>query len=142
MTYQLLAKRVIQIALTLLLVLFAWTSYHQFMSTLSMDSMAGHQVSPVSCLTFCFIATKVDVSELTQSVYYSFVETATALLTLLTISVVAYLFLYYVRQHPPISNAQVQRLEWYYHQQRWKVKLFALWSRLYQQGIIAPQVYS
>jgi hypothetical protein len=125
-----------------MMALFAWISYHQFMSTMSMDEMAGHQASPASCLTFCFIATKVDMSQLALSVYYSFSDTLGALLALLAISVVVYLALYYLGYNQSIINPLLHRLKRYYHQLRWKFKLFSLWSTLYQQGIIAPQIYS
>lgn len=135
MTYQSFSKRIIQIALTLMLVLFAWISYHQFMSTMSMDSMPD-------CLTFCFIANNVDMSQLAQSTYYSFIDITSALLALLAVGLLAYLVLYYLRYNRPVINSLLQRLKWYYHQQSWRFKLFSLWSNLYQQGIIAPQVYS
>ncbi|MBI2415758.1 MAG: hypothetical protein HYV33_03800 [Candidatus Kerfeldbacteria bacterium] len=131
MTYQLFSKRAIQIIVILMLVLFAWVAYHQLMSTMSMDSG--------DCITFCFIATKIDINHLTQSLYYSFVDT---IKTLLAMSALAYIALYYARYHWSIIHPLVQRLKRYYHQQRWKFKLFPLWSSLYQQGIIAPQIYS
>jgi len=142
MTYQLFAKRAIQAILTLMLVLFAWISYHQFMGAMSMDSMTDHQASPASCLTLCFIATKVDITELAQSMYYSFVDANSALLALLAISLLTYLAFYYLRYHQSTISPLLQRLRGYYYQQRWKFKLFSLWSRLYQQGIIAPRIYS
>ena len=89
MTYQSIAKHAIQISLTLMLVLFAWISYHQFMGMASMDSM--------SCETYCFIATNLDMSQLAQSIYYSFTSTMSVLLAVLAMSTLAYLAMYYLR---------------------------------------------
>lgn len=141
-TYQTLAKRVIQISLTLMLVLFAWVSYHQLMSTMSMDSMADHQASPLNCLTLCFIATKVDVNQLTQSIYFTFTDSTSAFLTLLVISALSYLALYYLRYNKTAISPPLLKLRLYYYLQRWKFKILSLWLQLYQQGVIAPQIYS
>lgn len=134
MTYQSLAKLIMQITLTLMVVVFAWVSYHQFMGMESMDSM--------SCETYCFIATKVDMNELVQSIYYSFTNTISAGLALLAITALAYLALHYLRDYTLSINPLLQRFRRYYYSQRWKIKLFSLWSTLYHQGIVAPQVYS
>lgn len=86
-TYQIIAKRVIQITMSFILALLAVIAYHQLMSTMSMDSMADHQVSPVSCSTLCFIAVKIDVIELVQMLYYSFIHSSGAVLLALIISI-------------------------------------------------------
>ncbi|EKD76021.1 MAG: hypothetical protein ACD_43C00250G0003 [uncultured bacterium] len=145
MTYQTLAKSFIQTALMLMLVLLAWASYHQMMSTMStmpMDAMADHQASPVSCLAFCFTASKIDISEIMQSVFYSFTRSLSALQILLLISVVTFIVLSRQRIDQLIISSFARGLRSYYRQQRWKFKLFSLWTSLFQQGIIAPQIYS
>lgn len=140
--YKTIAKHVIQITLTLMLVFFAWISYHQLMSTMSMDSMADHTASPLSCLTLCIIAAEVDTSMLTQSLYFTFADSTVSFFNLLALSVLAYLAVYYLRYSQSILDVRLQRSKQYYYLQRWKFKLFSLWSRLYQHGVIAPQIYS
>lgn len=142
MTYQSFAKHIIQLTLVLIVILFAWTSYHQFMSVMPMESMADHQVAPLDCLTLCFTAAKVDISELMQSTYYSFKDATTVLLTLLAVSALAYLVLYYLRYSQPNIDRPIQRLLQYDQRQHPKYKLFSLWPMLYRQGIIASQLYS
>lgn len=142
MNYQALAKRTIQATLTIMLVFFAWVSYHQMMGGVSMETMADHQVSPIRCLTLCFIAAKVDMNEVVQSVYYSFTSSVGTIVVALALSAVGYLAWYYVRYRQFNRNRIMQRFRWYYRQQRSRYKLFFLWQTLYQQGIIAPQVYS
>lgn len=142
MTYQSFAQRAIHFTLALMLVMFVWIGYHQFMSTMSMESMAGHETSPMSCVTFCFVTSKVDINHLIQSIYYSFEYNPSAFLTLLIISALSYVGLYHLSLARLSTNTLLRRQQRYYYQQRWKFKLFSLWSRLYQQGIIAPQVYS
>lgn len=137
-----ISKGVIQITLTLMLVLFAWVSYHQLMSTMSMDSMADHKASPLSCLTLCIIAAEVDTSVLTQSLYFTFADSTVAFFTLLALSALTYLAVYYLRHNLATLDVHLQRSKQYYYLQRWKCKLFSLWSRLYQHGVIAPQIYS
>ncbi len=122
--------------------LFVWVGYHQLMSTLPMDSMPTHQTPSASCMAYCFIATTINVSGLVQSIYYAFASSIISVMTLLAISVLTYAALYYLRSSQSIVNPRLQKLNRYYQQQRWRLKSFSLWSRLYQQGIIAPQVYS
>ncbi len=117
------SKRVIQVTLTLMLVFFAWISYHQFMSSMSMDSMADHQASPINCLTLCFIATKIDVNQLTQSIYFTFTDSTSAFLNLLVISALSYLAVYYLRYNTTAISPPLLRSRLYYYLQRWKFKI-------------------
>lgn len=142
MTYQSFAQRAIQFTLALMVVMFAWIGYHQFMSTVSMESMAGHETSPMSCVTFCFVTSKVDINQIVQSIYYSFEYNLNIYLTLLMISVLSYFTVRHLCSTWLSTNWLLRRQQRYYHQQRWKFKLFSFWQSLYQQGIIAPQVYS
>jgi len=125
-----------------MLVFFAWVSYHQMMGGMAMETMADHQVSPIRCLTLCFIAAKVDMNEVAQSVYYSLASSVGAIVVALAFSTVGYLTWYYLRHRQLNSNRKLQRFRWYYRQQRFRYKLFFLWQTLYQQGIVAPLVYS
>lgn len=135
MTYQRFAQLAIQFALAIMLLLVAWFSYHQMMGAMSMPSMP-------ECETFCFIAVKVNVNEFVQSAYYSFVDLANSTRSLFMAIVAAPVVLFYLRYYQPIVHSLVQRLKQYWQRQHWKNGLFCFWTTLYQQGIIAPQIYS
>lgn len=143
MTWQRLSHRIVALALSLMLILLAWVYYHQMMNTQSMASMAGHHTSPVSCLTFCFIAGKVDINNVIQSIYYSAVGAAERWELLHTLLALAVTLGWFIWRHIYSSSPPtITHLKHYYQNSHWRNRVTSLWVRLFQQGIIAPQIYS
>lgn len=143
MTWQRLSHHIVAVAFSLMLTLLAWVSYHQMMNTLSMENMGSHQTSPVSCLAFCFIAGKVDLNHVVQSIYYSAVGVAERWwLMQIALAVTVTLGLFIWRQLYSSGPPSIARQQLYYQKSHWRNRITSLWVRLYQQGIIAPHIYS
>lgn len=135
MTYQKFAQFAVKFTIGLMIVLFSWVSYHQLMGMETMSMESG------SCQAFCYFTTHLDVAAVTQAFYYSFTQIFLAVLTVAVIAALSYCLRLYFN-HGLDSSPPLFRLKQYYQQQRWKLQQFSVWSKLYQEGIVAPQLYS
>lgn len=143
MIWHRLSHRIVAFTFSLMLIVLAWVSYHQMMNTMSLAGMSSHQASPVSCITLCLIAGKVNLNDVVQSIYYSAagaIERWWMMQIVLALAVTLGLFIW--RQYYSSSPPLIVHLQQYYQKNRWRNRLTSLWVRLYQQGIIAPHIYS
>jgi hypothetical protein len=77
--------------------------------------MMGNMVmeSSPDCAAYCFIAGQIDINDLVQLMYFSFLSGFVAL-------VVYNLVIQYHRLDAVVVNPGLRKLNWYFKQQRWK----------------------
>lgn len=141
-SYLQFSRSILAMAAMLALVVFAVISYHRIMIGMHTqpDGMS-HAASQASndCLALCITTASVSWTQLLVVMQQTFVGS----LSLLVSVFIAALLLVRVcaTALPLVQPSRVIRLL-LYAKQRWKFKLLCLWSRLLQQGIIAPRLYA
>jgi uncharacterized membrane protein len=129
-TYLQFSRSMLALAAMLVLVLFAVLSYHRIMFGM-MDMTHASQQATNNCLDLCITAASVSWAQLLGIIQQTFASTFFIVVILFAVVI--------IRALQTVQSSSLIRLL-LYAKQRWKFKLLCLWSRLLQQGIIAPKL--